>query len=100
VNLCLLGRIRRTYGARFIDGVSFDAWYAPGPFLRAIKKLGWFWVVVLKRQEMDVYQEAWQLSQGQPPDAVYEDRQLNWACTRAGSVRSSSASGAFRTSDA
>jgi hypothetical protein len=73
--LRLLGRIRRTYGARFIDGVSFDAWYAKGPFLRAIKKLGWFWVVVLKRQDMDVYQEARQLSQGQPPDAVFEDRQ-------------------------
>jgi hypothetical protein len=73
--LRLLGRIRRTCGARFIDGVSFDAWYAQGPFLRAIQKLGWFWVVVLKRQDMDVYQEARQLSQGQPPDAVFEDQQ-------------------------
>lgn len=73
--LRLLGRIRRIYGVRFFDGITFDAWYAKGPFLRAVEKLGWCWVVVLKRQDMNVYQEAQQLSQGQPPDASFYDEQ-------------------------
>jgi len=73
--LRLLGRIRRIYGPRFFHGVSFDAWYAKGPFLRAVEKLGWFWVLVLKREDMDVYQEAQQLSQGQKPDASFQDEQ-------------------------
>ena len=46
----------------FFDGISADAWYAKGPFLRAVQKLGWLWVVVLKREDMEVYQEAQQLS--------------------------------------
>ena len=71
--LRLLGRVRRLYGPRFIDGVTADAWYAKGPFLRAVEKLGWFWVVVLKRQDMEVYQEAQQLSRGQKADAVLDD---------------------------
>jgi len=73
--LRLLGRIRRLYGVRFFDGISCDAWYAQGPFLRAVKKLGWFWIVVLKREDMNVYQEAQQLSQGQQPDASCHDEQ-------------------------
>jgi hypothetical protein len=71
--LRLLGRVRRIYGPRFFDGVTADAWYAKGPFLRAVQKLGWLWVVVLKRQDMEVYQEAQQLSRGQKPAAVFED---------------------------
>jgi len=50
--LRLLGRLRRIYGPRFFDGISADAWYAKGPFLRAIDKLGWLWIVVLKREDM------------------------------------------------
>jgi hypothetical protein len=73
--LRLLGRIRRVYGVRFFDGISADAWYAKGPFMRAVEKLGWKWVVVLKREDMDVYQEAEQLSQGQKPDASFQDEQ-------------------------
>jgi len=49
-------QVRRLYGPRFFQGISFDAWYAKGPFLRAVEKLGWFWVVVLKREDMEVYQ--------------------------------------------
>jgi hypothetical protein len=73
--LRLLGRIRHLYGPRFFNGVSFDAWYAKGPFLRRVEKLGWSWVVVLKREDMDVYQEARQLSQDQKPDASFRDEQ-------------------------
>jgi hypothetical protein len=71
--LRLLGRIRRLYGPRFFDGVTADAWYAKGPFLRAIDKLGWLWIVVLKREDMEVFQEALQLSQGQEPSALFRD---------------------------
>jgi len=73
--LRLLGRVRRLYGPRFFEGISADAWYAKGPFLRAVEKLGWSWVVVLKRQDMEVYQEAQQLSQAQKPSVAFEDQQ-------------------------
>jgi hypothetical protein len=73
--LRLLGRIRRLHGARFFDGISLDAWYAKGPFLRAVEKLGWSWIVVLKRQDMEIYQEAQRLSQAQKPDASFDDEQ-------------------------
>jgi hypothetical protein len=71
--LRLLGRIRRVYGPRFFDAITADAWYAKGPFLRAVDRLGWDWIVVLKRQDMEVYQEALQLSQGRRPDGAFED---------------------------
>lgn len=72
--LRLLGRARRVYGPRFFDAITADAWYAKGPFLRAVEKLGWQWVVVLKREDMEVYQEAKQLSQGQKALA-FDDEQ-------------------------
>jgi hypothetical protein len=71
----LLGRLRRVYGPRFVDAVTIDGWYARGPFLRSVEKLGWEWIVVLKREDMDVYQEAQRLSQGQPPCAAFDDAQ-------------------------
>jgi hypothetical protein len=71
--LRLLGRVRRVYGPRFFDAITTDGWYARGPFLRAVDKLGWGWIVVLKRQDMDVYQEALQLSQGRPPSLEFDD---------------------------
>jgi hypothetical protein len=73
--LRLLGRLRRIYGPRFFDGVSADAWYAKGPFLRALDRLGWSWMVVLKREDMDVYGEALRLSHGQKPSAEFRDEQ-------------------------
>jgi hypothetical protein len=73
--LRLLGRLRRIYGPRFFDAVTADAWYAKGPFLRAARKLGWAWVVVLKREDMEVFQEARQLSEGQKPGADFEDEE-------------------------
>jgi Transposase DDE domain len=66
--------MRRVYGPRFFDAITVDAWYVKGPFLRAVQKLGWQWVVVLKREDMEVYQEARQLSQGQKP-MVFDDDQ-------------------------
>ena len=64
--LRLLGRLRRLYGVRFFDVVVADAWYAKGPFLKAVTALGWAVVVVLKQEDYDVYQEAWALTQDQP----------------------------------
>lgn len=65
--LRLLGRIRRLYGVRFFDAVTVDAWYAKGPFVRAVEKLGWGWVSVLKQERYDVYQEATALARTQTP---------------------------------
>lgn len=71
--LRLLGRIRRVYGVRFFDAVTLDAWYVQGPFLNAVKKLGWRWQVVLKQERMEVFQEARQLSQGRKPEHEFHD---------------------------
>jgi hypothetical protein len=72
--LRLLGRIRRVYGPRFLDAISVDGWYVRGPFLKAVEKLGWQWITVLKQERMEVLQEARQLSQNQKPVLEFEDR--------------------------
>lgn len=71
--LRLLGRLRRVYGARFFDAITVDAWYVQGPFLRAVETLGWQWVVVLKQERMEAYQEALQFSRDQQPVLAFED---------------------------
>ena len=72
--LRLLGRIRRVYGVRFFNAITVDSWYVQGPFLKAVEKLGWPWVVVLKQERMEVLQEARALSAGQPPALEFEDK--------------------------
>jgi hypothetical protein len=71
--LRLLGRIRRVYGVRFFDAVTVDSWYVQGPFLKAVEKLGWDWVVVLKQERMEVFQEARALSARQKPALEFYD---------------------------
>ncbi len=71
--LRLLGRMRRLYGPRFFDGVTIDSWYVQGPFLKALDKLGWVWVVVLKQERMEVFQEARALSAGKKPAEQFYD---------------------------
>lgn len=71
----LLGRLRRVYGPRFFDAITIDAWYVQGPFLRVVDTLGWAWVVVLKQERMEAYQEALQLSRGRPPALEFEDQE-------------------------
>ena len=73
--LRLLGRVRRVYGRRFFDAITVDSWYVRGPFLRAVDKLGWKWIVVFKQERMEAYQEAMQLSQGQAPLLAFEDKE-------------------------
>ena len=71
--LRLLGRMRRVYGVRFFDALTIDSWYVQGPFLKAVEKLGWEWLVVLKQERMEVLQEARALSAGQPPAGEFHD---------------------------
>lgn len=61
-------------------------WQACGPFLRSVEKLAWEWTVVLKREDLDVYQETQRLRQGQPPGAEFDDAERQrraqlWAVT-------------------
>ena len=75
--LRMLGRMRRLYGPRFFDVLTVDAWYATGPFLRAVQKLGWGVVSVLKQERYEIYQEATALSREQTPQAgSWENRQV------------------------
>jgi hypothetical protein len=71
--LRLLGRMRRLYGPRFFDVVTVDAWYATGPFLKAVRHLGWGVVSVLKQERYEIYQEATALSRGQPPRKWHQE---------------------------
>jgi len=75
--LRLLGRMRRLYGPRFFDVITVDAWYASGPFIRAVQRLGWAIVAVLKQERYEIYQEATQLSaQIQSQSFQWKDRQV------------------------
>jgi hypothetical protein len=72
--LRLLGRARRLYGVRFFDLVTIDSWYVQGPFLKAVEKLGWEWIVVLKQERMEVFQEARALSANRKADQEFDDQ--------------------------
>lgn len=73
--LRLLGRMRRLYGPRFFDIVTVDAWYAKGPFVKAVQRLGWGVVSVLKQERYEIYQEATVLTRDQAPQHhQWEDR--------------------------
>lgn len=75
--LRLLGRMRRTYGPRFFDVLTVDAWYATAPFIKAVRRLGWSIVTVLKQERYEIYQEATALSsQQQPQNWEWKQRQI------------------------
>ena len=75
--LRLLGRLRRLYGPRFFDVVTVDAWYTNSPFVRAVRRLGWGIVSVLKQQRFTAYQEATTLSEAHRPVRLqWEGRQV------------------------
>jgi len=77
--LRLLGRMRRLYGPRFFDVVTVDAWYAKGPFVKAVQRLGWGVVSVLKQERYEIYQEATALTRDQAPHHYrWEDRAVQW----------------------
>lgn len=92
----MLGRMRRSYGVRFFDVVTVDAWYATGPTIKAIQRLGWAPVAVLKQERYDLYQETTALAPQQPPQcwrwgdrevAVREVRELPFTDEAIGPVR-------------
>lgn len=60
--LRLLERLRSSHGPRFFDVVAVDAWYAKGPFIKAVRELGWSVVCVLKQARYEIYEEATRLS--------------------------------------
>lgn len=73
----MLGRMRRCYGPRFFDVVTVDAWYAKGPTIKSIQRLGWAPVAVLKQERYKIYQETTVLAQNQQPVRwPWEDRQV------------------------
>jgi hypothetical protein len=75
--LRLLGRMRRLYRPRCFDAVTVDAWYTTGPFIKAVQRLGWGVVAVLKQERYDIYQEATNLmTQSQPSAWRWEERQI------------------------
>lgn len=75
--LRLLGRMRRTYGPRFFDVLTLDAWYATAPFLKAVRRLGWGVVTVLKQERYEICQEATALSRDQQAQSWdWEQRQV------------------------
>jgi len=65
--LRMLGRMRRLYGVRFFDAVTVDAWYATGPFIGSVEKLGWGVISVLKQERYEIYQEVTALAPQQTP---------------------------------
>jgi hypothetical protein len=72
----MLGRMRRLYGPRFFDVVTVDAWYATGSFIRAVQRLGWGVVSVLKQERFEIYQEATTLSRQQEPESMRREDRL------------------------
>lgn len=80
----LLGRIRRLYGPRFFDGVTVDAWYPKGPFIRAVQRLGWGVVCVLKQERYEVYQETTALLAQSPAESFVSQ---DWDQPRAITLR-------------
>jgi hypothetical protein len=55
--------------------ITVDALYAQRPFIKAVQRLGWGVVSVLKQERYEIYQEASALSRGQPPQlGQWEDR--------------------------
>ncbi len=71
--LRLLRRMRQQYGARFLDVVVVDSWYANGPFLKTVvEELGWPVIAVLKQERYEAYQETLALTRGQKPAQVLE----------------------------
>jgi hypothetical protein len=65
----LWDRLIRDYG-RLIDVVSLDAIYLEGPFLKKVRQAGKHFVVVMKQEARDLYQDADQLRHAQTPTQI------------------------------
>lgn len=72
----LLGRILTAY-ARLIDVISADAIYLEAPFLKDVLAAGKHFVVVLKQENRDLYQDADRLRALQEPKVIVENRKTS-----------------------
>jgi DDE family transposase len=64
-------RIAQSYG-RLIDVVTLDAIYLEAPFLKKVRHAGKHFVVVMKQEKRQLYQDADQLRAAQPPQVLEE----------------------------
>ena len=67
----LWDRLVRDYD-RLIDVVSLDAIYLEGPFLKKVRQAEKHFVVVMKQEARDLYQDADQLRRAQAPEDIDE----------------------------
>lgn len=65
--LRLLERVRQAL-PRFIDVLSFDAFYLQAPFVKKVLAMGYGVVIVLKQEERDLYKDAEGLFQVTMPE--------------------------------
>lgn len=65
--LRLLERVRKTQ-PRFIDVLSFDAFYLQAPFVKKVLDMNYGVVIVLKQEERDLYKDAQGLFQVTMPE--------------------------------
>jgi hypothetical protein len=72
----LWDRLVREYD-RLMDVVSADAIYLEAPFLKKVRKAGKDFVVVMKQEARDLYQDADQLRQVQAPKVIEERRKVS-----------------------
>ena len=72
----LLARILKDYG-RLIDVVSCDAIYLEAPFLKDVLAAEKHFVVVLKQENRELYQDAQQLRAGLSPRVVQDGRKTS-----------------------
>lgn len=69
-------RLVRDYG-RLIDVVTLDAIYLEAPFLKKVLDAGKHFVVVMKQEARDLYQDAHQLRAVQAPQVIEEPGKTN-----------------------
>ncbi len=72
----LWDRIVRDYG-RLIDVVSLDAIYLEAPFLKKVLAAGKHFVVVMKQEARELYQDADQLHRAVAPQVIQDGRRTS-----------------------
>ncbi len=73
--LRLLQRLPELYGSPFFDILLLDSLYPQAPVLKLIQQIGWEYVITLKQEKRDLYQNAMALFQHRPPDHHLEERE-------------------------
>lgn len=67
----LLGRVFRNY-SRLIDAITADALYLEAPFIKTVMAAGKHFVIVMKQERRDLYQDAEQLRALVKPKTIQE----------------------------